>query len=134
MCDAGLDGGLGTLLQGQVGGQDLRHVLTDVQLAQVLQVGQAVEHEDAVHQLVSVFHLANGFLVFLFGQLVEAPVFEHAVVHKVLVDGGELVLELRLQVRNDLGIAFHDGLLMIWVGKACSVGRCPKDVRSKLCK
>jgi hypothetical protein len=82
------------------------HVLADHQLAQVLQVGQAVEHEDAVHQLVGVLHFADRFLVFLLGQLVQAPVLEHAVVQEVLVDGGQLVLELRLQMFDDLGSPF----------------------------
>ena len=57
-------------------------------------------------------HLADGFFVFLLGQLVEAPVLVHAVVQKVLVDGGQFVLELGLQPGNDLCITFHGGLLL----------------------
>jgi hypothetical protein len=52
-------------------------------------------------------HLADRLLVFLLRQLVQAPVLEHAVVQEVLVDGGELVLQLRLQVVDDLGVALH---------------------------
>ncbi|MNT28029.1 hypothetical protein D3C72_1636850 [compost metagenome] len=33
---------------------------------------------------------------------------EHAVVEEVLVDRGQLVLELRLQVFDDFGVALHD--------------------------
>src|SRR6185295_17480788 len=33
----------------------------------------------------------------------------------VLVDRGQLVLQLRLQVRDDLGIAFHGELLLFWL-------------------
>jgi hypothetical protein len=57
------------LLQAQVAGQGFRHVLADLQLAQVLQIGQAVEHEDAVHQRVGMLHLADGFLIFLLASL-----------------------------------------------------------------
>jgi hypothetical protein len=95
----------------QIAGQNFGHVLANHQLAQVLQVGQAVEHENAVHQHVGVLHLADGFVVLLLGQLAKAPVLEHAVVHEVLVDGGQFVLELGLQVANDLWVAFHSGLL-----------------------
>jgi hypothetical protein len=58
-----------------------------------------------------VLHFADGFVMLLLGQLAKAPVFQDAVVHEVLVDGGQLVLELGLQVGNDLGVAFHGGLL-----------------------
>jgi predicted ester cyclase len=46
------------------------------------------QHEDAVHQRRR-RHLADGFFVFLLGQLVQTPVLVHAVA-KVLVDGSQL--------------------------------------------
>ncbi|MOA40083.1 hypothetical protein D3C78_1619170 [compost metagenome] len=111
MGDAVLDGLLGALFQAQVAGQGFGHVFTDLQLAQVLQVGQAVEREDAVHEPVCMLHLTDGFGVFLLGKLVEAPMLVHAVVQEILVDGRELILQLRLQVGNGLYIAFHGELL-----------------------
>ena len=96
----------------QIAIECFQHVLANHQLAQVLQIGQGVEHEQPVHQPVGVLHLANGFLVLLLGQPVQAPVLVHAVVNKVLVDGRQLVFQLRLQVRDDLCVAFHEGLLV----------------------
>jgi hypothetical protein len=51
--------------------------------------------------------------VFLLGQLVEAPVLEHAVVQKILVDGREFVLELGLQMANDLCVTLHGDSLCV---------------------
>lgn len=56
-------------------------------------------------------HLTNRFLVFLFGKLVQAPLLEHAVVQKILVNRGELVFELRLKGGDDFGVALHKKLL-----------------------
>jgi hypothetical protein len=64
MRNARLDGGLCAFFQPQVGGQQFGYILANVQLAQVLQVGQTLEHENAVHEAVGVLHLANRFLVF----------------------------------------------------------------------
>ena len=115
VCDAFLDGRLGRHFQAQVARQNLGHVFTDLQLGQVLQVGQAVEHEDAVHQPVGVLHLADRLFVFLLGQLAKAPMLEHAVVQEILVDSGQFVLELRLQMANDLCVTLHGGLLVVCV-------------------
>jgi len=60
-------------------------------------------------------HLADGFRILLLRQLVEAPVLEHAVVQEVLVDGGEFVLELGLQMANDLCVTFHGDSLFWFV-------------------
>ncbi|MNT36678.1 hypothetical protein D3C72_1727790 [compost metagenome] len=111
--NAFLDGGLGALFRAEVARQNLRHVFAHSQLGQVLQIGQAVQREDAVHQPVGMLHLADGFCIFLLGQLVEAPVLEHAVVQKILVDGREFVPELGLQMANDLCVTFHGGLLVL---------------------
>lgn len=54
--DAVFDGLLRSVPQRLVGLQNLRHIFADLQFSQVLQVGQAVEHEDALHELVGVFH------------------------------------------------------------------------------
>jgi hypothetical protein len=61
-------------------------------------------------RLVGVLHLLDRLLVLVLGHLGQAPVLQHARVQEVLVDGGELELELLVQVLNDLGVALH-GLL-----------------------
>lgn len=48
VCDSRLDGRLRTLLQGQIGPQDLGYVLANMQLAKVLQIWQSVEHEYSI--------------------------------------------------------------------------------------
>ncbi len=106
-----LDRGLRALLGRQITGQKLGHILADLQLAQVLQVGKRIQREETVHQFVGVFHLADGLFVFLLRQMVQAPVLEHPVVQEILVDGGEFVLELGLQMAYDSGIAFHEASL-----------------------
>jgi hypothetical protein len=47
----------------EVGGEHLLGVLADPELAEVLQVRQAVEHQDALDQLVGVLHLLDRLLV-----------------------------------------------------------------------
>jgi hypothetical protein len=42
------------------------------------------------------------------GEPLDAPMIEHPVMEPVLVDRRQLVLELRVQVLDDLGIALHD--------------------------
>lgn len=49
----------------QVAFDDLFRVLADEDLAQVLQVGQAVEHQDALDQAIGMLHLADRLLVFV---------------------------------------------------------------------
>ena len=53
-------------------------------------------------------HLADRLVVFLLRELVQTPVLQHPVVEEVLVDGGELVLELGLQMIDDLWVALHE--------------------------
>lgn len=109
--DAFLDGLVGRLLQLQVTLQHFLGVLADHQLVQRLQVGQAVEHQDAVDQLVSVLHFADGFGVFLGTDLVQAPVLVHAGMQEILVDGCELIGQLSIEQLDDCGIAFHGDYL-----------------------
>ncbi len=109
--DCFLAGVLGNGLKLQVAVQQFGDVFADQQFMQVLQVWQTVQHEDALDQHVGVFHFANGFFILMLAEFVEAPVVQHAGMQEVLVDGGQLVLELLVQMLDDNGIAFHDGLL-----------------------
>lgn len=69
--------------------------------------GQAVEHQDALDQAIGMLHLADRLLVFVVPDALEPPVAVHARVEEILVDGGQLVLELGVQILDDLLIAFH---------------------------
>src|SRR5438094_917469 len=86
----------------------LGHRLAHVDLPVPLQVGQALEIEDPVDQLVGVFHLLDALLAHLLGEAIVAPVVAEAGVEEVLVDGGQLGREHVVEQRNDLLVAFHE--------------------------
>ena len=58
--------------------EDLLDVLPDVQRIEHLHVGEAVEEDDAVDELVGVLHLLDQFLAPLLGEIVVAPVLAAA--------------------------------------------------------
>ena len=98
----------GAHLQGEVATQDFLHVLADLKLAQVLQVRQPFEEEDALHERVRMVHLVDGRLLLALAKFLHAPILEHLGVQEVLVDGREFVLQHGVQVGDDLGIlGFH---------------------------
>ena len=99
---------LPTALGLEVALQYLHDVLADQQLAQVLQVGQAPDHQHALDDLVGVLHLVDGLVVLELGQALEAPVLEHAVMQEVLVDRRQLHLELGVEEGDDLLVALHN--------------------------
>jgi hypothetical protein len=107
--DAGDQGLAPADLDRQVAGQAFGHGLADLQLVQVLQVGQAFQEQDAVDQLVGVFHLADRLVVGDLAQALEAPVVVHPRVQEVLVHRRQLVGEHRVQEPDDAGIALHGG-------------------------
>jgi hypothetical protein len=94
-------------LELQVALQRLFDVLADQQLAQVLQVRQAFQEQDALHQSVGVLHLVDRLVVGVLAQARQSPVIEHPRVQKVLVDRGQLVLEDLVQRLQDDGVALH---------------------------
>lgn len=96
------------LFQAQVAFEHFLGVLADQQLAEVLQVGQAFEKQDALDQLVGMLHLVDGFIVLMLAELVQAPVLVHPRVQEVLVDGHQFVAKDLVEVLDDLSIAFHD--------------------------
>jgi hypothetical protein len=91
----------------EVRGQHLLDVLADLELAQVLQVGQPVEEEDALDQAIGMLHLLDRLVVFDVGDLLQAPLLVHAGMEEILVDRRELARELRVQELDDLPVAFH---------------------------
>ena len=81
--------------------------LADEELVQVLQVGQALEEEDALDELVGMLHLVDRLVMLVVGEARQSPMTEHARVEEVLVDRGELVGEHRVQVTQDVRITAH---------------------------
>src|SRR5690554_2905848 len=82
-------------------------VFTNVQFAEVLQVGDAFEKQDAVDQLLGMLHLFDGLIVLPLGQLLQAPVLIHLGMQKILVDGYQLIAESLVEMLDNLGVAFH---------------------------
>ena len=103
---------VGVQFQLEIAGERLLDVLAYHQLAQVLQVGQPLEKQNPLDQLVGVLHFVDGFVMLVLRQLVETPVLEHLGVQEILVDGGELVDERRVEMLNDFLVAFHVPLLI----------------------
>ena len=68
-------------------------------------------------------HLVDRFVALVFGELVDPPVLQHAVVQPVLVDRGELVGERLVEIVNDLRIALHDAF-------SCRVRVCAQGERA----
>ena len=83
------------------------HTLADEQLAQVLQIGQTVEKQNALDEAIGMLHLVDRLILLVLLQAHQAPVAEHAGVQKILVDRRELVLQHGVQVLQYLGIALH---------------------------
>ena len=93
--------------QRQVAGEHFARRFADAQLAQRLEVRQALEEENALRQLVGMLHLVDGLVVFVLGEFLQAPVLQHLGVQEVLVDRDELVVERLVEVVDDLGVALH---------------------------
>lgn len=94
-------------LQVQVALQHFLGVLADQQLAEVLQVGQAFEEQDALDELVGMLHLVDRLVVLVGAEALQAPVVPHARVEEVLVDRDQLVAEDLVEVLDDFLVAFH---------------------------
>src|SRR5689334_20272617 len=95
----------------EVGLQRFERIFPDQQLAQVLEVRQPLEKENALDQSVGVLHLVDRFFFLVLFQLVQPPIAEHAGVQEVLIDGSELVEQHLVQVLHHLGVALHHRLL-----------------------
>ena len=94
-------------LELEVAVERLGDVLADEELAEVLQVREPFEEQDAFDQLVGVLHLVDRFSALVLAELLVTPLLEHLGVQEVLVDRGELVLEDLVQVVEDFLVAFH---------------------------
>src|SRR5687768_7651988 len=108
-------------LELMVGLEDFLDVLADPEAAELLEIGQAVQEQDALGELVGVLHLVDRFGALELGEALEAPIVEHPVVQPILVGGGQLVAERVVEMPDDLGVALHNRLP---VGAAYSYSRC----------
>src|SRR6202044_2181989 len=104
----------------QVALEDLAYVLADEQLAEILQIRQTLEKQNALDQAVGVPHLVDGFVVLDLAEMLHAPVVEHACVQEVLVNRGKLVLERLIEKVQDLGVTFHGGSSWEFSTRDCS--------------
>jgi hypothetical protein len=105
-------------LELEVAFESFRRAFAHQELVQVLQVGQAVEEQDALDQLVGVLHLVDRLVVLVLGEFLQAPVLQHLGVQEVLVDRGQLVVERLVEEFDDLGVALH-GVAPVgcWTGR-----------------
>src|SRR6185436_18247871 len=85
----------------------LGHGLADVDLAEPLEVGHALEIEDALDERVGVLHLLDRFRAHLLLEPLVAPVLAHARVDEVLVHRRELGGEDIVERGDDLVGALH---------------------------
>ncbi len=109
----------GNVLALEIALQHLFDVLADHQGCDVLQIGEALQEEDAIHELVGVVHLLDRFLALLLRKAGVAPVIQHAVMQPVLVDGAQLELEGLVQDVDDLFLAFHAASPCLALGSGC---------------
>src|SRR6185437_993049 len=97
--------GMSALLELQIASNHFLDVFADHQLAEILQVRQAAQKQHPLDQPVCVFHLVDGFFVLVCGKLAQTPIAQHPRMQKVLVDGGEFVLENQIEEADDFGVA-----------------------------
>src|SRR3546814_15706759 len=102
-------------LQLKVGFQHLFDRFADAKAAEELEIGEAVKEQDTLRHLVGVLHLVDRFAIFELGELLDAPMLQHSVMEKILVDRRQLVLEDGGQLFDDLGVALNRSQSVQWV-------------------
>ena len=85
------------MLRGEVGLEDFLDAFANPQRAQRLEIGHSVQEQDPIRELVGVLHLVDQFVPLERGELLDAPIVEHAIVQPILVDRGQLGLERFVQ-------------------------------------
>jgi len=77
------------------------------EFAQILQVGQPLQKQDAFNELVRVLHFIHGFMILMLIELLQSPVLVHSGMEEVLVDCRQLISENPVEVFDDLVVALH---------------------------
>jgi hypothetical protein len=54
-------------------------------------------------------HFVERLFVLVLGELLDAPIAQHARVQKILIDRDQLVVEHAVEQSDDFAIPFHDG-------------------------
>jgi hypothetical protein len=89
----------------QVAVDHLFHGLPDAQWIKDLQVGHAVEKDDAHYELIGVAHLFHRFLAPFLGEITVTPIVEQPVMQPVLIDRRQLSSDSLVKVVYDLRIS-----------------------------
>ena len=124
--------GVAGIFELQVAFHAFDDVLADQQLVEILQVGQALKKQDALDQLVGMFHLVDRFVIFDLAELGEAPVPEHARMQEILVDGRQFELQRLVEIFDDLAVAAHVPLLVTFDAAWSSGARAASNAIRKI--
>ena len=98
---------IAALLQLEREAELLGHRLPHPHRTEALQVGHAIEVQDAFDERIGVLHLADRFFAEVLREAVVAPVRAHLGVEEVLVDRGQLRRQHVVQQFDDRGVALH---------------------------
>jgi hypothetical protein len=83
----------------------LRADFADAQLAQRLEIRQAVQEQDALDQRVGVLHLVDRFVVFVRGELLQSQFFSILACRKYWLIAVSSLVERLVEELDGLGIA-----------------------------
>jgi hypothetical protein len=82
-----------------------------VQGVENLHIREPIKKDDALDELVGVFHFLDRFLAPLLCQVLVAPVFEQPIVEPLLVDRGQFVPKRLVEKLDDFCVTLHNQLL-----------------------
>src|SRR5205814_6335683 len=74
---------------------------------QILKIRKALEKENPLHQALGMPHFVDRCLPLVLRETLETPVLEHFRVKEILIDGGELVRQHRVQPRDYFRVTLH---------------------------
>ena len=100
----------GLIFRREVAFEDFLDVLADAQGIENLQVGEAVEEDDALDEAIRVVHLLDGFLAPGLRKFLVAPIVQEPVMQPVLVDRRQLAAQAAIEILDNLGITLHPTL------------------------
>ena len=126
------------IFQIKVGLEDFFNRFTDAQTPKHLEIGQAIQEQDTLGQLVGMLHLVDRFMAFHFRQLLHAQIIEQPVMQPILIDRGQLVLQCLVQKFDDFCIALHgfapDRVGCIIIGMIGSFAKCESQKKNVFSK
>ena len=99
--------GNGFKLEFMIGMENFLHSLADAQPAEQLEIGKAVEKQDAFGQPIGMLHLIDRFRALEGGEALDAPIMEETVMQPILVGCREFVLQRFVEQLDDARVALH---------------------------